>query len=217
MGVAMPCGQNVRDKLNVKLHGWQSYVRAIAAQLAPDRSDALTPVHGSKRRLRDALERLERDAKESRTLAAAARANLCSASARLRGELGRLRPGRADSEHGQSRGIADAVQAIEAEMNAIALSQQNDDGCRLATSVERTVLAILRLEADMNAAEIELRGPPAADDAAASDRERELAERLRLLEAAIGRARRLSEAEARLVEEQIAFGVRRLRELVDGR
>jgi len=209
---AMTCGRKVRDRMNVKLDGWQAYVRAIGAQLDPDGNDALDRVQACKNRLREALERLERAAHEAKPLAAAARSRLCLATSRLRTELRTQRPHNAATYAEQKNAIAAAIRTAEAEMNAASLSPGNDNGRHLNAAAEQTTRAMLNLEAELDAAEVYFRDA-GADDAAHRDREREIAERLRALNAAIAIARKLSEANAETAEAEIASGVQRLREL----
>ena len=210
--IAMSWSRNVRDRINVKLDGWQAYVRAIGAQLDPNGNDALDRVQACKNRLGEALERLERAAHEAKPLAAAARSRLCRATSRLRTELRTARPHDAAAYAEQKKAIAAAIRAAEAEMNAASLSPGNDNGRHLNAAAEQTTRAILNLEAEMDAADVYFRDV-AADDAAHRDCEREIAERLRSLSAAIAIARKLSPPNAQTAEAEIASGIQRLREL----
>jgi hypothetical protein len=161
----------------------------------------------------DALERLERDAHESKTLAARARSALCRASVRLRGELTQLEPRDADDYDDRRAAIAAAAAALEAELAAVRPHPQNEEGRCLTETIERVVQAIVTFEAHFDAGEIEFRGRAAERDAFLAQREREISERLSALDAAIARARRSSEEEAMRIEPEIASGVRRVRSL----
>src|SRR5262249_25681325 len=112
---AMAWSRNVRDRMNVKLDGWQAYVRAIGAQLDPNGNDALDRVQACKNRLREALERLERAAHEAKPLASAARSRLCRATSRLRTELRTPRPHNAAIYAEQKQTIAAAIRTAETE------------------------------------------------------------------------------------------------------
>jgi len=208
----MSCGRNLRDRIGVKLDGWQAYVRAIGAQLDHSGNDALDRVQASKNRLRVALERLERAAHEAQPLAAVARSRLCRATARLRTSLRTPRPHSAAVYAEQKQAIAAAIHDAETEMNAASLSPRNDNGRHLNVATEQTACAMLNLEAEMEAADVYFRDT-GDDDAVHRDREREIAERLRALDAAISIARKLSAPNAQLAEADIASGVRRVREL----
>ncbi len=204
---------SIRDRREVRLDGWNAYVQAIGAQMDINGADALDRVQTSKRRLRDFLERLESEANEAENLAIAARLNLHRASSWLRRELSSPRPDTAVRYAAQKQAIVASIAAAESELNSIAVSPRHGTGSRLNGVIERTMRAMVRLEAELEAAEMRFRAlaPGAADLPPIV--ERDLAERLRTLAAAIAIARSLTEEDSKLVEAEIASGIRSVRNL----
>jgi hypothetical protein len=210
----MSCHESIRESLGAKLDGWEAYVRAIGAQIEDvDGSDALDRVQVSKRRLRESLERLESETNEAETLANAARADLHRASTRLRKELDSPRPDCAARYAGQRQAIMAAVAATENEMNTISTSLRANGASRLRATVERTMRGMVKLEAELEAGEIQFSSASPGSNDFPPRAEREIASRLRALAAAIAIARKLPADSAKLAEAEIASGIGRIRQL----
>lgn len=209
----MSARRHIRDRFNVKLDGWQAYLQAIRARLEADANGALDRLQASKRRLRDVLEQLEREVSETDILAARSRTNLREASALLRGALRTERPESASAYASQKRTILAAIAATEQRLNAIAVNPQRHDAARLNTLLERSMRAIMAIEADLEMAEVQLRVAPVSNGRAPDEETRLLAENLGFLAATISTARRMKGESANVLEPEIASGIERVKTL----
>jgi hypothetical protein len=209
----MSCRTPVRTKRTVRLDGWEAYVHAIEALFDVDGTESLDRVQASKRRLRACLERLESQTNAADMLAAAARTKLNRASRQLRSVLSSPRPTGAAGYADQKQAILASMAATEGELNAITLRSRHNGSADLQGTIERTMRAMVRLEAELDGGEIRFSAAPRRSKAAVAVHP-DLAHRLRELAMAIAIARRMTDEDAKFVEAEIASGIRGLRELV---
>ena len=127
------------------------YARAVSTQLK--REEALDRVQAGKRGLCDRLGRLESEACCLVTLAIIARQRLLGATSRLRKELASPRPATRAVYEVQRDAIAAARVATEHELNAVGPIVSGSGAGHFRAAIERTVRAMVRLEAEFDAAE----------------------------------------------------------------
>jgi hypothetical protein len=216
----MSCRISIRERLGVKLDGWEAYIRAVGAQLDTNGSDILDRVQASKRRLRGALERLESEASEAETLATAARVGLQRASAHLRRQLVSPRPDSAAAYAAQQQAILASIAEIERQLDTISVGWLNGNmgaATRLDRAIDRAMRGMVRVEAELDAGGMLFRIEAGDADDLPPKAERELHERLRALSSAIATARALPDENAKSMESAIASQVGRLRDLFAAR
>lgn len=209
----MACVTRIRETVNIKLDGWSAYVQTVAGQLDTRSTDNLGGLQAAKLRLLGSLEQLGRELNDAKTLATAVRSRLEGVSRRLRVELSAERPADALGYAKQKEALLAAMSAAEGELNAIAAAVGRGSWPRLEAIVERTVRAMLRLEAELEVAEVRFRTMRNGRASVDADRARELSEHIRSLSATIATARTLAADGVSYVEPEIVSGLRRLREL----
>jgi hypothetical protein len=213
----MSCGPGIRERSEIKFDGWAAYVDAVSAHLDADRDGAFDRLQAGKRRLREALERLERETNDTATLAAAVRTKVLRASSELRRELSSSRPDNAAGYRVQRQAIALAMAAMERELNAIGAALCHSSRHALRGAGERTVRAIVRLEAELEAGEMRFRPRSGGICDLDPGAEREVGRKLRALASAISVARRLTHENAKIIEAEITSGIGSLRDLLASR
>jgi len=120
-----------------------------------ERAEALDRVQAGKRRLRDALERLESEACDLDTIAIAARQSLLRVASDLRKELASPRPCNEPVYEAQRNAIATASVGMEHELIAVGPLMSGSGACHFRTAIERTLHAMLRLDAAFDEAELQ--------------------------------------------------------------
>lgn len=212
----MTCGPDVRERFGAKIEGWATYVEAVGACVGSEPKRLVDRLQVGKRRLRDALECLERETQDATSLAQRLRINLLCASGGLRRELSSSCANSLGHYRSQKRAITSGIAAVERELNAVGRLFRYSEGHALSRAVERTVRAIVRLEAELDAGELRFH-PMLGEGRHRAGADHDVAEQVRSLSSTIFLARRLTTEQPNLIEAEIAQGIARLRNLLASR